>query len=856
MSISPPVIGAVPAQRNIEIYPGGWEELGLILANDWTSYALQLLVFATSDTSAPPSITITQASGRITNQAFAGNTIAVIGNVAPAEETSIRAMPYPTFELRAVTIPAAPQPTILVRGRILMLAPDDRSRATNDGVIQVFIPGPGVQNASPVQGTVWSLLRSQVANASLPISSGQTVISTGYNVVGDYGNGARYRWDGASTETADGATVLAVASTGGGPGRFKLLIDDGIDPAWFGAQGDGVIDDTLPLRAMFEFAMPRGVKMNLKGRTYQISDTLTRTAYPDSSRAPGDRVDGDLHIDCGGDAVINVIAGSPFFDNVIISATDNISSSLVTNGSLTIDCANRARVGLRTDNRGGGAFANLGGLALLENLVTLNVYGHGANGNYSAAGITVLGSFKNIILNNPGVENVNRNAVGGALGTCAGILITRVRGVVEINSPKVRKILAGGFDTDADGISIFGEPANGDFITFQNRLGKCTISNGVFEDCQGRSVKSQMTDTTVLQPQVLRQSVVSISNGVEFAFQYGGGLLIEPRITYKRNGVVSPIGSSFSVFNFAGRNVDAPTTGRVVGGAIYSEVAIPRLLLAESQAGAQSHSIEVDGLKGYALSPLAVSMFSRGLIEFNASQYEALTTFQKATLICKNTTLPSNTPIFVSTSYGGTNLGLKMGWVAHNNIIDGIARGSSSKVYAPASGSSITRIDDLRVSGNSHTAFMPLGWWVNFTVGALPPNTDFSYLRDNATRAITGDIAVGSPLVINTNTDILIAGAPIAGTGIPAAATILSIDSPTQLTLSANATANTAGLAITVTTVVAAPSAARAVGTHRVRMGQPSNTNGTWVPTELFDQDLAAANTYFYRLVSAWAAIR
>jgi hypothetical protein len=83
--------------------------------------------------------------------------------------------------------------------------------------------------------------------------------------------------------------------------------------------------------------------------------------------------------------------------------------------------------------------------------------------------------------------------------------------------------------------------------------------------------------------------------------------------------------------------------------------------------------------------------------------------------------------------------------------------------------------------------------------GKITPNpTDYlNGLRDSAT-GLTGDTTSGSAVIaglLNVPTDddgnsALQPFSPIAGTGIPAGAYIVSVDSATQITISANATAN------------------------------------------------------------------
>jgi len=78
------------------------------------------------------------------------------------------------------------------------------------------------------------------------------------------------------------------------------------------------------------------------------------------------------------------------------------------------------------------------------------------------------------------------------------------------------------------------------------------------------------------------------------------------------------------------------------------------------------------------------------------------------------------------------------------------------------------------------------------------------YLMSNAmTVAFTGDTTNTSPTVINIspNTTLLYAGMAISGSGIPAGTRILSIDSNTQITMTANATATAATVSITPTPI-------------------------------------------------------
>lgn len=75
------------------------------------------------------------------------------------------------------------------------------------------------------------------------------------------GGAGFWRYDSASTATANGGTVLAI--DGGGAGRFFRLYDGDVDVRWFGAKLDGATDDsaalTLAIAASRAVYIPPGV---------------------------------------------------------------------------------------------------------------------------------------------------------------------------------------------------------------------------------------------------------------------------------------------------------------------------------------------------------------------------------------------------------------------------------------------------------------------------------------------------------------------------------------------------------------------------------------------------------------------
>jgi hypothetical protein len=485
-----------------------------------------------------------------------------------------------------------------------------------------------------------------------------------------------------ATTPLTGAEVLPLDQNGVTKKVAAGFLSQFITPGAFGAVGDGVTDDTAALRATFAYAIPLGRAVMLEGN-YLISGYIGLNASI---------ADGAFHIYCNGPVTIQVSGAATAFRQVLFCGINGLTSASITGGPLTINCNNKAAVGIEIYT----GSATLYGSVSFSSAVTVNdCLAVDPAATYENGGILIQGRFEQIFMNSPRVENVARTNTSG--GACYGISVTALAGECYICDPVIINVLCpnGTSGVDADGIKVFGE--NNAASPAVQTLGKATIQGGTFVDCQGRSVKSQCSDTTLINPYFKRQFHVSIINSHDVDFQSGNGLIIEPTFEYKKNSGVSPLGVSHRPVAFQQRVSNLPQLGKCMGGSLKTEADMPNFaILVQESTSAYSETV-IDGLVVEATGGLATTAFTRSILETDMEQINGKTAGTK--MVVNNVSGPMNCYGIAYTGYTTGSLATKLEYQITD--LNSTLTPTDSRLFHNLSGNQVGEVKAFLVRDNA-----------------------------------------------------------------------------------------------------------------------------------------------------------
>lgn len=510
---------------------------------------------------------------------------------------------------------------------------------------------------------------------------------------------------------ADQAANVLMVAPGGGVSRSLLEnAKDVVHATQYGvvpggtasANGDGLL-------AAVDYAIAAGRKLVIKGGTYNVDKPISAASSYASVA---------LHLFLDGDVVINY-TGATSHEYFLCAISNALNPHSITGGSLTINGNNKIQRGVSLSSNSGGTVA--GAYVLVTaNVRVINMYApSGSNG--VAYAMDIAGPFSRVLVADFSADKAERHSSLDATGDCKGLRITQVLGPVLVARLDIRRILNP--LQDADGIAVFGG------LTGTTPKGPLlTVLDSYFEDCQGRSIKTQLAHTIVLNTRFVRKAYKSITNGHDVDAQYGS-LYMENWYCEYRNFLVgdvvtSPVGDAFIPFMIQALYNDAPKHSYIGRGTLLSDAVITCMVFCKVGANSARHDLVVDGAVVQGINGYTGGVLNRCLVEFDILNIKATT--KPVSITVRNTVAQHNLYI-VGYTGGEAGDGAAIAGKLSVNI-DGnrttMAAVGNMRPFQSLSGVSLDRLDGLRIGTNPGYHQVLTGAW-RVDMNALEGDTEY-----------------------------------------------------------------------------------------------------------------------------------
>lgn len=356
-------------------------------------------------------------------------------------------------------------------------------------------------------------------------------------------------------------------------------------------------ETTSTLRACLDAAIGSGRPVELSGG-YVVDGAITsNTSYPRASL--------DLRLD--GDVSIEVVADAEPIEYFLVAVSDTSSSHRISGGSLTLLCNDRVQRALAIASNSGGTTAG-GRVEILAPVRIRNVHAPlGSNGIAYAANVS--GPFEEVTINGLDIEGVSRHPLLSLQGDCKGLRVDRALGPVTIIDTRIRDVRNA--IQDADGVFVMSQLIDGSPAGPLVR-----IVGGHFEDCQGRSIKTQVAHTEVRAAVFRRAGVTSIRESCEIDAQYGSLDVNGWRAEYARRNGGSPLGRNHCPIVVQALHGPTRRRSRITAGELVSAVDMICLVFLNVGPDSPDHDVLIQNIQIEPSDRLGAKVFKDALIAY------------------------------------------------------------------------------------------------------------------------------------------------------------------------------------------------------------------------------------------------